>query len=542
MLLSQFAKVDQISEAIRNEQSENIAKLYAQLNTRLNEIAAQLQSDLENAQESLIKRSDSAQERNEAKLNDYLRNELLKIKSAYSESVKSEINAIADEYGSKLSETLQKELQNKLSNLSNFIDINEIVDRIKSQDLLRSIIDMCVKSTNDELAKFHSAITDAALNQLNSKIEVNDVIENLLRSEVTRNAISAAVDSKASAAIESMIESKNTQIQSQIQSNLDRFLAQIADKFTTQMDNLIASANAEYTGDLRAKTNEVKEQLSLYKDSWFKEQESSLKGDMDSFARGLITQYLEEIKASAQSRINIDEIQNAVISSSVEKIYEKNTEIKEKVVDEVKAVILNNENFLQKISNELLKSETIATIVNDAALNYAKQNLASASLKEHMALILKERAKEIFDNQNQLNAQAESQAILVAMRTQAQAMEITSEMNGMIANQKINDLDIALQEAKDVLVEELRNLSGLSIETLREKYEDLASSIAIFKAIQDDLQRQDKLMAGEIAGIKESLKGIVNEAIDSAGGSNVSSDSGVENPGGNSSKGYLTWQ
>lgn len=421
------SKVDSLVNALSEEQRQLTRDLYARLTLKLNEIRENLEQDVRKAVKHLNNSYLADKEDFRENINFYLRDKVISLEIKNNTTLQDKMNRIQEVLTQNLTTSIQNEVLKQLDNINAIISIDELIDKIKTPELIQTIVTTCIDRTTKELQSQQTHIIDTAqqnlLHILQQNIQLEDVVIKALESEELKNNLYELIKQEANKLIqETLTPIINTESFNQ---SIDTLLQELQNTTQQELNNTIQEITTNFNEDLQSQKESI------------------------------ITDAINMLKENLESQISLDSIHDNIVLQSMIKLEEYQTAIKEAIVNQTTNLLVSKIPNIE-IQQAILQSEVIQQSINTQVTELTNKALTHASLKDCIAKTLKDKAKEILIHDEMMRYNAEGQALLVSMRLQSQLAGIQEELDNIVIDSKLQELQNAMSQAKKELIEELK--------------------------------------------------------------------------------------
>lgn len=421
------SKVDSIVNALSEEQGQLTRDLYARLTLKLNEISESLEQDVRKAIKHINNSYLADKEDFRENINFYLRDKVISLEIKNNTTLQDKMNRIQEVLTQNLTTSIQNEVLKQLDNINAIISIDELIDKIKTPELIQTIVTTCIDRTTKELQSQQTHIIDTAqqnlLYILQQNIQLEDVVIKALESEELKNNLYELIKQEANKLIqETLTPIINTESFNQ---SIDTLLQELQNTTQQELNNTIQEITTNFNEDLQSQKESI------------------------------ITDAINMLKENLESQISLDSIHHNIVLQSMIKLEEYQTAIKEAIVNQTTNLLVSKIPNTE-IQQAILQSEVIQQSINTQVTELTHNALTHATLKDFIAEVLQTKAKDILIHDEMLRYNAEGQALLVSMRLQSQLANIQEELDNIVIDSKLQELQNAMSEAKKELMEELK--------------------------------------------------------------------------------------
>lgn len=435
------SKVDSLVNALSEEQRQLTRDLYARLTLKLNEIRENLEQDVRKAMKHLNNSYLSDKENFREHIKFYFDNKMIDFQVKNNTLLQDKMNHIKEVLTQNLTTSIQNEVLKQLDNINAIISIDELIDKIKTPELMSAILTTCIDRTIKDLRTHTQDMIDttkqALLQKLQEEINTPSIIQNIisqsLESQELKNILYELVKQQANTFMqETLATNINTEsLQQEINTLLQDFKNKSQEDIATQVQEVITA---------------FKERL----DTLFTKQSQEIETQQESIKNDITTKLIQ----SLESQISLDSIHDNIVLQSMIKLEEYQTAIKEAIVNQTTNLLVSKIPNIE-IQQAILQSEVIQQSINTQVTEPTHNALTHATLKDFIAEVLQTKAKDILIHDEMLRYNAEGQALLVSMRLQSQLASIQEELDNIVIDSKLQELQNAMSEAKKELMEEL---------------------------------------------------------------------------------------
>lgn len=542
-IIDRYSKQDEI--ALHN--------LHAHINHNLEHIEHNLQSDLKREIKNIESSIENKIITQQKEYQDYTTKWLQHNAKEFLDEVATKSDGLTTQTIAKLSETItnniNKELENRLKNLKDEIDLSTLIESIRNDaKIIENIKKDSINSITKDLLENKQAMTNEIqakaqselLDYLKNKIDLDSIIKAALDSDVFTDEIKAKIDSKVIETINASLDSDalkqeiNTQIQNlkeysetkkqEFNKEIESFLETLKSGSNETLKDSINALNS-HINNLKTQSNESLESfkndlntlLETLKDS-NKETLENITQDLYNKKDSIISEFNAKLKESLPYIINeavnnivsetmqnekyMQHIKDNVIEKGYTYIKEFENELKNAIIEKITNYAIENVD-IKEIKEIILQDSKVLNLIKDSAYNSTKDILNHALLKEFVTNALKEKAKEILTNDELLRANAEAQAHIVFMRLQSEMVTIGDVIDKLQISYDIqNKLDILLEKEK-VFNEALANAKKDLQDELNAELPKFDEKIK--NALQDYDTAQDKQTDEKIANLQQEM-------------------------------------
>lgn len=555
MLLSDtLKKIERVANSLEN--SDN-SELYAHINHDLAHIAESLKSDIKRATKELSSKIIAEQKDFQDATSLWVKNQFQDISKNALHKNSELVETLFATLSNEITATLTQKVEQKLSNLHEEIDIKTLTNQLKNdENLIQQIktesINKTLESLQNEKDTLFIEIKAHILSDLESKTDINQIIQETLKSKEIINAILSQISEQLKAAIKETLKDVDIIAQAQkeleyLQSELEQntinakeasahftsFLEEIQQNMQAQKRefadfHLHATSELETTKQaqklyIQAQAEQKKEELEQEITNIF---HTFLEQEKTDFTQ-LKTSALEEITRYVSTLLYTD----VFIEKLHVKLYESGLLFlqERKEVLEHAIIEATREELLKSITDErlrriILEDTNTQETIKKAGFLAARDKLDNAILRDFVESALREKAQEILVNDEFLRQQAEAQAHLVAMRLQSQLESIDvclkelekqsdySAQLELIAAQKAA-LQEAIKQAQQNLTNFLQNsvLQDFIIDSIQQNQANLESFLTqelqkIAQDLEQNIQNLPDLHTAKITALEATMQ------------------------------------
>lgn len=468
--------VTQSTQATNTTQTDSSDALYTQINARLDEITASFSTQLSELSTRLENSMNASLQSAQESMQSYVENEQLKLKQAaleYLESAQSEFNSTLD----SLIETKVANALNSNTSLESIIDKSTIVDRvansIKTIDLINEIKAESKVNLDEYMKNFANSISASVqttlVNELKSTITKSDIISAITMDDSIKNDINDVVANQTPAMIQASIN--NTISDSNIQNDLNNALENIRE----QGNNLIKDAQTTLQNQADSELQNFRSKLQeLYESS----------DDEKIQIQGIVGTALQtELSETLNNQIDV--LKSSIIDSAKRTILENQRDLESEVINELQIAL--SQNIIDQVSTYFRTDEAIIARLFTDVEGIIMAELNDDQIKTLVTNLLKEQANEIFSGHELMQKLTQAQTLLCAMQMQSNLEGITTALDNISIDNKIQELALAKDQVKKELIAELKADHSLydTLDSIKQSDQEQNNKIATLQSIDD---------------------------------------------------------
>ena len=421
------SKVDSIVCALSEEQGKLTTELYARLTLKLNEISKNLEEDIKKSIRHINNYYLEDKEDFRNHINFYLDDKMVNFNIKNKNLIQDKINYMQEVLTQNLTTSIQDEVLKQLDNINTIISIDELIEKIKTPELLQTIVTTCIDRATKDLQSQQANIINTTqqnlLHILQQNIQLEDVIIKALESEELKNSLYELIKQEANNLIqETLMPIINTE---SFKQSIDTLLQELQNTAQEEINNTIQEVAISFNDDLQSKKETI------------------------------ISDAINTFKEKLEFEISLDTLHDDIILQSIIKLEEYQTAIKEAIIHQTTNLLISKIPNTE-IQQAILQSEVIQQSINTQVTELTHNALTHATLKDLISETLRDKAKEILIHDEMMRYNAEGQALLVSMRLQSQLAGIQEELDNIVIDSKLQELQNAMSQAKKELIEELK--------------------------------------------------------------------------------------